>query len=256
MGWAWYLANDFQFFLISPFVMWTFLWNQFAGWSLLGLLLGGSFLATSLIVHHYDLSATIVSPRYGRSMDYIYEKPYCRISPYIVGMALAFFLIYMNRHKLSRFVRWLIYLLALSIMSLCFYGDYQNYRHTNIEDPNRSSYWSKTDDLLYLTFSRFLWSVGVGLLAYPMIVGYGKQMRKFLGHSLWLPFARLTYGAYLVHIIVIYALVMNLKHTFYYGSTMITFIFVACSVFAYLLSFVFYLLVEKPMMNAEKLLLG
>jgi peptidoglycan/LPS O-acetylase OafA/YrhL len=242
--------------MITPLLMWLFVWNKIVGWVVMALLLAGSFLSTALIVHHYDLSSAMVSPRYGRYMDYIYEKPYCRISPYLVGMALAFALIYVQKHKLQRFARWMIYLVALTIMSLCFYGDYENYHHTDVEDPNRSSHWSKEQDLVYITFSRFGWAVGVSLLAYPMIVGYGKQLAAFLGHSLWLPFARLTYGAYLVHIILISALFQNLKHYVYYGSTVVTWAFVACAFFAYGVSFVFYLLVEKPMMNIEKMVLG
>lgn len=54
---------------------------------------------------------------------------------------------------------------------------------------------------LYLVSSRPVFTLGFSLNILPLLIGSNvtKPMRQFLGHDFWIPFSRLTYGAYLSH---------------------------------------------------------
>jgi len=82
-------------------------------------------------------------------------------------------------------------------------------------------------------------------------VGYGDFVRRFLGASFWTPLARLTFGAYLIHpaILSYYLATMTTQFRYTFRNWMEIAIFVI--LLAYGLSFVSYLVLEKPLMNLE-----
>eukprot|EP00042_Codosiga_hollandica_P030111 m.173420 g.173420 ORF g.173420 m.173420 type:complete len:178 (+) comp53270_c0_seq1:1708-2241(+) len=84
---------------------------------------------------------------------------------------------------------------------------------------------------------------------------YGGPVTQFLSNSMWTPFSRLVYGAYLVHPILMYGV-------YYSGSRKLEFSFLAGSlhflgyaVAAFFVSLVGHLLVEKPLNNVQKIVL-
>ena len=89
MGVTWYLANDMQFFFISPFIILLYMYTKrINGWALILLLCIGSVIITGYIADHFDLNAVIFSQE--NSTDYLfyyYIKPYTRIPPYLFGLA-------------------------------------------------------------------------------------------------------------------------------------------------------------------------
>ena len=80
LGQGWYLANDMQFFLVAPlFIVLLF------GTPLLGVLATGgtmvcSAVTAAVITAHYHLST------YQDESWLLYNKPWIRITPYLVGI--------------------------------------------------------------------------------------------------------------------------------------------------------------------------
>ncbi|CAG2252383.1 unnamed protein product [Mytilus edulis] len=54
-AWAWYLANDMQFYVISPILLLPLYFNKVAGTIVTAMFLGGTTIATGIISTHYDL---------------------------------------------------------------------------------------------------------------------------------------------------------------------------------------------------------
>ncbi|ELU04228.1 hypothetical protein CAPTEDRAFT_188428 [Capitella teleta] len=83
MGWSWYLANDFQFYVFSPAVMAPMYMWTIPDIVLLVLCMLGSF--GSLVYTH-----TMVQQ--GEADWYIdfYIKPWCRYTPYAIGTLLDY----------------------------------------------------------------------------------------------------------------------------------------------------------------------
>ena len=56
---------------------------------------------------------------------------------------------------------------------------------------------------LYLTFSRTLWAIGIAVFSFGCFVEPAGPVASFLGAKAFAPLARLTYGAYITHPIII-----------------------------------------------------
>ena len=86
VGWTWYLANDFQFFLITPFILMIMhrskMWGFIVNISLI--LLSG--LSGILITYYNNFKAPSLQQEFS---DKYYEKPYNRMASYMVGVLLA-----------------------------------------------------------------------------------------------------------------------------------------------------------------------
>lgn len=91
--------------------------------------------------------------------------------------------------------------------------------------------------------------LGLALLTYVMLSDYLLPIREMLSWSLWAPLARLTFGAYLVHPLIIVAFYMSTRQAMNWDTWAIVIRFLAFVVISYGCSFVLWLGVEKPFMN-------
>ena len=86
VGWVWYLANDFQFFLITPFILLIMYFNKIIGFVVNMMIILLSIMASMLIMWKYNFNAPYSDPRF---FDQIYIKPWTRMAAYMVGVLLA-----------------------------------------------------------------------------------------------------------------------------------------------------------------------
>ncbi|XP_072041408.1 O-acyltransferase like protein-like [Amphiura filiformis] len=99
MGWAWYLADDMQFFIISPFILYLLYRFWKAGILAIVALFLTSFGSTIYLCIYWGLGFSNTGyyndrasndPRPGE--DYIYGKPWHRIPPYLIGILFGYLL--------------------------------------------------------------------------------------------------------------------------------------------------------------------
>jgi hypothetical protein len=89
IGWVWYLANDFQFFLISPPIIFAYCKQRRIGYILVFFLILSSMLINLSLSWHYDLSVTLTSGK-TNGMNIMYSKPWSRMGAYFVGALFGF----------------------------------------------------------------------------------------------------------------------------------------------------------------------
>ncbi len=87
-GWVWYLANDFQMFLLLPWVLLAYKLFSMVGLLILLALFIANFASTFYISWHYNLNVSSAWSS-GEYMQEYYIKPWVRITPYLVGLGLA-----------------------------------------------------------------------------------------------------------------------------------------------------------------------
>merc|ERR1712093_808624 len=96
----------------------------------------------------------------------------------------------------------------------------------------------------------------MGMLLWLALAGQGGPIIAALSVSFWTPIARLTFGVYLTHIMLIRLLYNTTERSFnyedYLGATMTT----SNYVLSLLCSFAVYMLVEKPCANLVMMLLA
>ena len=119
MGWTWYLANKIQFYIISPLIHFS-LYHWFpVGVVIEGVFLVMGFAITSSLSAVYDYQTSIFSilaynytNKPGAPIVYtdaIYIKPWSRISPYLVGLAMGYVLYKSYRLNVRKSIGVVIY---------------------------------------------------------------------------------------------------------------------------------------------------
>ncbi|KAJ3438359.1 o-acyltransferase [Anaeramoeba flamelloides] len=252
-GHTWYLANDFQFFIIALVLIWI-LWKwRKTGISIILSLIGGSILYKILISRHYNLSVDVLDQT-DSYWDWIYEKPMSRIDVYLVGI-LVCLIVWDKNSKNSYFIkkikvpftlRHLIFAASLTLIGLTSFGPYGIYK----KNPD---HWSESLHIFYLSCSRIGFVIGLSGLVVLWINGYYKPLSSLLSAKFWTPLARLTYCAYLMHPTIIFIFLNNQKYPIYLSNIVVIVHYLAILPVSYIVSLIITLCVESPLMNFEKM---
>ena len=251
MGWSWYLANDMQFFVIAPLILIPLYYFFPVGLAVSLGMLGVSFIATGSIagVHKYSANGVQQTPNAtaeAQQIDDIYIKPYCRISPYLVGLVLGYILYKKIRFSFHWLADWMIYVgvwvLAAGCCVSTLYGLYDSWHGHQL---------SLAENVTYFMFSRFVWAVGLALMVFACHNGYGWVINSFLSMKFWIPLSRLTYTAYLIHPIILTVIFYSLRDTFTYTDYTLAMYAVAMVVLSFGAAGVVAAFVEFPLSNLE-----
>ena len=255
MGWTWYLANDMQFFVISPLLLIPlYMWFP-VGVAAIGVVLLGSFGVTGFIAGYYDYPAntlykTLIGqtdrPDFPDESTEIYGKPYCRISPYLVGILLGYILYNKYRFTFRRNMNWLIHLslwaLAAILGVTVVYGLYPSWHGHEL---------STAENVTYYMFSRFVWGLCLAIVVFVCHNGYGGVINRFLSMPFWVPLSRMTFNAYLVHEIILFVMYSEFRSTTYYTDIIMVVYTIAAVVLAFGAAGVICVFVEFPLSNLE-----
>lgn len=238
MGWTWYLANDMQFYIISPIILILLKKKPPTGIILLLVLLICHFITTGFL-----WTSKKRDPRVGTSAD-IYMRPYTRIGPYLVGMAYGY-LLHRNKCKMAinNFLSVLLWLLASACASSVLYGLYNNYN---------GHLMTKEVAATYMAVHRSVWAIAVGWVIYACVTGYGGFVNRLLCWKVFIPLSRLTYCAYLVHPVVIFTYFLRQRFPIYVTNFRAIHIYLGHLCVSYLVAFVVSMAFEAPWIAIEK----
>ena len=182
--WTWYLANDMQFYIISPLILFS-LYHWFpVGVVIVGVFLVMGFAITANLSAVYDYQASafsILAYNYTNKpgtpivyMDAIYIKPWSCISPYLVGLAMGYVLYKSYRLNVRKSIGVVIYssmwAVAAFVAMWLVYGLYFIWQRRP----------STVENVIYITFSRFLWDCCLAVVVLACENGYGWLVNSFL----------------------------------------------------------------------------
>ena len=255
---SWYLAVDMQLFLAGSFLVFWYQARRSSATAGTALLWLGSVVITAILaairrwsVNTFDGAAVA---RYDMEA---YANPCIRAVAYLTGMYLAMIL---PREKLRQRSPWrpfhhAIIILTVGIMVFITFatalGAYAR-RPCRYQDwPQKDecgSTWSFTTTWIYTSASRAVWCLCVGILIYLCLgrPAQGNPVASILSWQCWTPLSHLTFGAYLIHPVVIFIWQMGdrSKETFRLESFGMDYISVG--VVSYVAALVAALTVEFP----------
>ena len=258
IGWTWYLSNDMQFYIFSPLIIipMYFLFP-------IGLVLSAGVLAVSIAVsgtlagvyHHqantfaqvaYNFIPNNTNATTYNNLQYI--KPWHRVAPYIVGLVLGYIL-YRLRLPTKRFLCYFIFpiLMILSGIFLVstLYGLYPQW-HGHVP--------SKAENVIYIMFSRFTWSLGLALLVFACHYGYGGPINWLLSMKFWIPLSRVSYNAYLIHPLILTVIFGSERKPIYYKDYNLAVYAIGIIILSFAAAAVVSVFVEFPIGNLEQVL--
>jgi len=246
VGHVWYLANDMQFFILAPIMLYAFKKNKYFGLGACAVFM--IINIGSLIGITIKDDSGILLTTMGETMADIYIKPWCRIGPYVIGLIAGYFL--HDFEKESRTIKWPFVLagwlvsagMALSVVFglLHFYQD--------------GTTPTQVENVLYTAFSRNAWGLAIAWVTFACALGYGGPINTFLSWRAFAPVSRINYSAYLYHITVIQIIACNFKSFFIYSDVMFTVIYLGILIISYGVAFFASLCFEAPFIGLEKLI--
>lgn len=257
-GVTWYLANDMQFYIVSPIflVLLYYFWKiglaTIAGTMLASIVVIGTLAGiknpdANLLLGHLGGNNGEGSPSLrDYAFSNIYEKPYCRINAYLIGILLGFVLHKKWRVGSNFWIRICFYgglwIVATACSATIAFGQYQTWNG----DP-----FNKTENVMYFMFGRTVFSIGIALMIYACHNGFGGIINTFLSWSFWIPPSRLTFMAYLAHPMVLSLMYGTMRFRFIYTNYFLVMLVIPAVVLSYGMALALAVTVEYPLANVE-----
>ena len=160
MGHTWYMANDMQMFLVSPFFIYAMYKVPLIGVTFTSLVVIAS---TSYRAWWYSEEQEHIADSndmYSKELadfDYVYDKPWTRVAPYATGLLVGWLLHFTKGKKIPK--SWVNISIAIFInfcailtLYLVVYG----------HDPQSQE--ENFKNITYKTLFRTAWGIGLGLI--------------------------------------------------------------------------------------------
>ncbi|XP_037964452.2 nose resistant to fluoxetine protein 6 [Plutella xylostella] len=240
MVWSWYMANDTQFYVVGIILL--LLSVKYPKFSMvsLGVVMVTSWMTTVYISVWHQYKARIQEPF--EMFDPLYDKPWSRIGPYLVGMMVGWYL-----HSTKCQVKipcWLVALgwpASVAIIGSLIFGMVDGYFEV----------WPTA---FYVSIGHTAWGVALAWVSIACCCGYGGLVNSALSYRGLLPLSRLTYCAYLVHPTVMMYTTFLMDGPLHLENSMVLIIYAGYAVMAFLASFAISLAFEAPVVRLLKII--
>ncbi|KAK6195849.1 hypothetical protein SNE40_001192 [Patella caerulea] len=247
-GWAWYLANDMQFYVLSPLMLVPLFMSMFWGSIVLTVFLFAIWLTTGLVSRLEHIAPGPTYQMEGADpvayMTDYYYAPYCRMGPYIAGIAAGYILyITSQKIKIRKITALIIWFVAAASALAIVYGLY---------DYANGSVATKDVGAFYNAVHRTIWGACVSWVVIACSTGYGGFVNTILSWEGFIPLSRLSYCAYLVHPLVLFSFYYSSRKPLYLYDVGMVYYFFGNMVASYAVAFIVSLAFEAPMMGLEK----
>ena len=136
---------------------------------------------------------------------------------------------------------WCLSLITIFVLIFCLYPDAKG-----------DSPLSEETHFIYQASCKLAWSLCLSFMIYSCVTGNGGIINDFLSMKIWVPLSRLTYGAFLTHVIILVYFNSTQEHLVHLQDSVLIYYFIANLVFSFVASFLFSLFFEIPLIGLEK----
>ena len=205
MVWTWSLAIEGQFYLLFPFVVLVVCRHARRPAFAFGALFALSFASRYAAAISEDiqlpapLHEVVDQEAFFRIFDSIYDKTMMRYGSLVIGVLVAWLHVYSPAafdlsHRPRTRSGILIGGAVLVIAAV-------------VIDPFSENSMARNFGAVYLASYRNVLSLGIALIIFYCLTDKGSRSRvsRLLASPAWFPISQLSYSAYLIHVIVIYA---------------------------------------------------
>ncbi|XP_055913297.1 nose resistant to fluoxetine protein 6-like [Eupeodes corollae] len=249
-GRTWYLAIDFQLYILSPLIlipMWK--WGKKFAPVLVALALMsiGCVMTVYITSGFTDLRGFSNTDEWSKT----YTPMHTRCSPWLVGFGLGYYM-HINRNRtfrISKLVQMLGWIACFGIFLAVLFGPYDTIRH-------HAGQGTVFETAMYEAWKRVSWSIALAWLTFACHFGFGGIIDSILSHPFWQPLGRLTYSLYLYHMFV-FRINFGTMRTSMFFSTYNEFLYFWSGLgVSLMVAIVISLAFESPVLVLEKFIFG
>nr|XP_023029377.1 nose resistant to fluoxetine protein 6-like isoform X1 [Leptinotarsa decemlineata] len=243
MLWSWYIANDTQFYVIASVLLLIGIRGpkhvKFAA-VVIGLLMAASWITTFFIAMKWDYVARVEEPF--ALFDQLYDKPWLRIGPYLIGIVTGYMLFRIDcKMLMSPSVVIGGWILSLGCLGSLVYG----LGREGLVVPASA---------FYAALGHSAWGLSLAWITVACCTGYGGPIDSLLSCKLFLPLSRLTYCAYLIHPVLMCLTSFHLDGPLSLSDVMAFVIYCGNIVISFLSAFLISISFEAPVVNLLKII--
>ncbi|XP_065335548.1 nose resistant to fluoxetine protein 6-like [Cloeon dipterum] len=226
------LVTDMQMYLAAPFIILAMYKHPRLTTAALTGVLAVLGVLRYVVIHKWHLSTFIY---HGISLsqmvdaaDRMYLNPLHRMTPYLAGIMLGYFLRVTGRRSLLRkdqmYAGWAVALIC---------GYYSFFGPSEIAE--RGYKYQPHDSAVFGVLQPVLWSICLCWCIYACYTGYGGMLNSFLSWKGFVVFSKLSYAFYMVQILLIFGGIASIRTPQYYKMNSVfdlneLFLLVVCSV--------------------------
>jgi peptidoglycan/LPS O-acetylase OafA/YrhL len=261
---SWYLAVDMQLFIVAPLLVFWYQRSPRGGKIATATLMTLSILVTFVLAYYRKWSINTFDGAAVARFDVEgYAKPHVRAQTYLAGMLLAMMLQDRMRNLSLTLTTRLAMVTAILILTLVSFitaaGAYSRRACRYEEWPELNecgSTWTAGQTFWYAATSRAFWALGIGIICFLCLQGAGGMVNTLLSLPVWTPLSYLSFGAYLLHPIVIFVYQFGDRQKESFRLSTFGLDYLAVSIVSFALSLAFTLIVELPCASISKRLLS
>lgn len=252
--WSWYLAVDFQLFLVAVPVGLLFTHHRRACYIFVVLATLAVVAVRTALITAYDLGAC--SGFDANEFHVSYIKPYTRGIPYFAGMLLA-----MLRHdkvavmrQAGALMRAAAHAVAFALLLSAVLMDQEERYNSGLQIY--ACRWGAGAGNAVHVLRPIVWTAGLFILGWGMVQRWRTWTSAVLSWSGWVFLSRLVYGAYIIHPLIIAHVYDTVDQVYSTSGEFVLVNMLGITVVTFFVAFVMYIGVEMPLMNATKTLLA
>ena len=236
VGWFWYLATDFQLYLLLPYLALGYNYSR----CLIAACLVGSIMTATGLSMHYDPIGNAIE----------YSKVYLRMGPFLFGVVAACLVREASVRKAleSSALRWAVYACStaclVATINVTWYFNKIGY------ERNIPHALTLATNFVYIV----LWGTGLVGVTTAWSFGHGGWLREFLSSAPLAVLSKLTFGCYLIHPVVLMVWLADSYHVPSFRLQGVYFVFGGACVWSFIGALALYLVVEHPAASLIKLL--
>lgn len=240
---SWYIAIDMHAYVVSPLILyWVFTGKKRSAWLAMsgGLLVVLVLSTTYNYIKNFQAGILVLAPPDNDTnymADY-YFNTLTRASPFFVGLIFGYILHIYRGKKVN--MPWIVAVIFW-VCSAGIVGGILYFHYLIMQFDWNNQFM----DNFMNSFMRPAWACVIGWLIFACVHGFGGPINWFLSLDIWRVPARLTYGMYLFHYPLMFAINGTMISPIYFSVGLFTFKFLSYLVLSVVMSYIFTLTVDS-----------
>ncbi|XP_071041298.1 nose resistant to fluoxetine protein 6 [Parasteatoda tepidariorum] len=247
---TWYLSADFQLHVVSIAVLYLLHKWPKLGLSFIAAIIISCNVIVGILTYLRDIPPIILitsgnNVKIEETVEIVHIRTFTHAGPYYIGIVVGYMMIHYNNFKIPKVFNASGWVVSTAFALLSIYGAHR----WNIGEPHGM--------LLTAVFAaahRSTYTLSIAWVTFVCVTGNGGLVNRLLSSAKLAPLSRLTFMMYLLHSLVIWTRNGSLRERMFFSHYNVLYEYTANLVVTFLLAIPFYLLLEAPLSNLERLL--